>query len=427
MELWRPSPLRLLGSGVAPAADQNQAETSLLLYSERNGITAAEGVIGANKLLNNNYSLSFRFTYDGLTGATPNGAAPSRKLQTFTGPSGRAGYTIQSGQLPLDRSFHDTRLAADATIVHPLGRLASLSVGGHGSTERDYTSFGLNSGITRDFFQRNTTVGISGSFSYDVVSPIGGPVAPFSALSTASSGGQGGGEGEGEGEGQRAPRIGESKRVFDVLFGISQVLDRKTILRMNYSFDRSNGYLTDPYKLLSVVEDPSSPNAGDPIDYLHEKRPYTRNKNAVFGQIRRFISGSALDVSYRYFWDDWGVKSHTVETYFLWQLKNGHAIQPHIRWYRQSQASLYRPYLIVGNQLPQYASSDSRLAAFDALTLGLQYILPIDAASHLNISAEYYSQYGDRSPPQTFGSMAGLDLFPKLTALMFRVGYARNF
>jgi len=160
---------------------------------------------------------------------------------------------------------------------------------------------------------------------------------------------------------------------------------------------------------------------------VHERRPSSRNKNAMYGQVRRYFSGNTIDLSYRYFWDDWGITSHTVDAYYQWQTKSGRGVQPHIRWYRQNQADFYRPFLVQGVPFPQYASADSRLAKFDALTLGLQYTLPLNTISRLNISGEYYTQLGDRSPPEAFGSLKGLDLLPKMNALMLRVGYARSF
>ena len=53
----------------------------------------------------------------------------------------------------------------------------------------------------------------------------------------------------------------ESKDVLDLLLGFTQVLDRTTVLRVNYSYSDSSGYLNDPYKILSVVD----PLTGDTI------------------------------------------------------------------------------------------------------------------------------------------------------------------
>ena len=168
-------------------------------------------------------------------------------------------------------------------------------------------------------------------------------------------------------------------------------------------------------------------NAGDPLDYLYESRPAIRNKNAIYGQLRHYFNGNSMDVSYRYFWDDWGVVAHTVDANYLWQAKNGRTYQPHVRWYRQSSSNIYAPFLVQGANWSKYASSDSRLAAFTALTFCLEYSRPIKEDSRLSITGEYYTQFGDRSPPGAFGSLSGLEMFPRLKAVMVRVGFEHDF
>lgn len=421
----------LLGPGAATVSAQDHSETSLLLYSESQRVTALEGVFNLDKKLTGPYSLTLGLTYDGLTGATPTGATPSKQAQTYTGPSGRSVVTIQPGETPLDHNFKDARYAVDGSLSRALDRLTTMSLGGHFSGERDYLSIGVNSGLTRDFFRKNTTLGLSGSYSHDIVSAIGGAPIPFSAQDTASSQG-GGGNGGNESDGVTAipahhDRSGKPKDVFDVVFGLSQILDRKTILRMNYSYDRATGYLIDPYKVLTVVQSPDSANPGEPVNNVYENRPSYRRKNALYAEIRRYIAGNTVDLSYRYFWDDWGIISRTVDLTYRWQLDTDLVLQPHVRWYRQSKANFYHPFLVQGAPLPAYASADTRLGSFDALTFGLKYSFPVADGSRLNLTAEYYYQKGDRSPPEAFGTLRGYDLFPQTTAVMLRVSYGHDF
>ena len=413
----------LVGGSNARAADQDQVESSVLIYKETDRVSAAEGILGISKHLRGEYLLGLRLTYDGLTGASPNGATPASRVQTFTRPSGNGAYTAQPGQTPLDDTFKDTRIAVDGNLGKTLGRMTQLTAGIHFSTEHDYSSFGLSGGIAQDFFKKNTTLGFSGSYSRDAVSPEGGAPVPFGVMRPSSGGGEHEGDDDDEGEGGPS----EAKDVVDGIISLNQVVDRSTIIRLNYSFNHSSGYLTDPYKLLTVVENSSSANPGAPESYVYEKRPDSRTKHALFGEVRRYLGGNTLDLSYRYFWDDWGSTSHTADLFFDWQIKNGHGIEPHIRWYSQSEADIHRYFLVSGEQLPQYASADSRLAKFDALTLGLTYSLPLDALSHLHISAEYYTQMGDKSPPEAFGELRQFELFPKMNALMLRLGYTRDF
>ena len=47
----------------------------------------------------------------------------------------------------------------------------------------------------------------------------------------------------------------------------------------------------------------------------------------------------------------------------------------------------------------------------------------LDNAS-ISVAGEYYSQLGDRSPPETFGSLRTVDLFPDLKVFMLRLGFS---
>ena len=420
MQLRRAKPIRnavtamtaaLLGTGLAGAADQNQNDFSVLEYSEPNGIRATEGILSLNKQWKTVNNFGFRFTYDGLTGATPNGGVPSGRAQTFTRPSGRGSYTVPAGAIPMDHSFHDNRVAFDLNLSRPLGRMSTVNAGAHLSLEHDYSSIGVSGGLTRDFNHKNTALGTSLSYSHDAVSPVGGFRVPFSSMPAPVAGQR------------RGNRGSKPKQVYDAVLTLTQVLDRNTLFRLNYSFDRSTGYLTDPYKLLSLVLPQDSVNAGDAVDYLYENRPSTRNKNAIYSQLRHYMWGNAVDVSYRYFWDTWGIRSHTGELLFDWQVGRDKSLVPHIRWYHQSAADFYRLFLVQGAPLPAYASADTRLARFSALTFGLEYRFPVFSRIQMGISGEYYFQLIDRSPPEAFGSLRGLNLIPKTDALMFRMTF----
>ena len=411
----------LLGTHAASAGDNGKVDSSLLIYSETNRVKLAEGVVDLSKPIDEKRSYALHAIFDVLTGASPNGATPSRHIQSFTGASGTVGFTAPAGTIPLDNTFSDRRIALDGSLIDRLNRLTVVNIGGHLSWERDYSSLGVNGALSRDFNRKNTTVGVSGSYNHDTVSPIGGAPVPLSSMPAPTAGaGEGEGEGEGDGGGS-GPGIG--KNVADVVVSLSQVLGRQTLLQMNYSVDRSSGYLTDPYKLLSVVQDVGSAEPGEPVDYVYESRPGTHSKQALYGELRRYIAGAAADVSYRYFWDDWGIHSQAIDLVTYIPLPRSHSLEPHVRWYRQSQADFFHTYLVQGQPLPQYATADARLAAFDAWTFGLKYSLPVSETGQIGFSAEYYEQKGTRAPPNPIGILGSYDLFPALNVFMLRIGY----
>src|SRR5690606_26355842 len=110
----------------------------------------------------------------------------------------------------------------------------------------------------------------------------------------------------------------DSKQIFDLLFGVTQVIDRNTLMQFNYSLSSSSGYLTDPYKVVSVIDDAAGANYGgnyaDGLGnvYLYEERPDARLKHALFWQGKRQLqNGDIVDLSYRFMFDR--SEEHTSE------------------------------------------------------------------------------------------------------------------
>ncbi len=250
----------LLGTAASPrAVAQEQSgwdvQASTLYYGEADGRVqdvSAEAL--ASKAIDEDRKVGIHVTVDALTGASPNGAAPSNQPQTFTRPSGQASYTVPAGELPLDDTFHDTRIAADVSWAQPLGRLTTLDLGGGASYGTRTRHLGINASIAREFNKRNTTLSAGLAFAADSVDPVGGVPAPFGALSAA--GGEPddadrvstldddeGGDDQGEGGGGGAS---ESKTVTDALLGVTQVLGPRTLMQFNYSFSDASGYRTIP-------------------------------------------------------------------------------------------------------------------------------------------------------------------------------------
>lgn len=429
MQLTAPSPalraqlaaatVALLGAA-SPPARAVEGTSAALLWSEPDRVTALETRVDLRADLAGGRVLRSHFVLDALTGASPNGALRSRLPQTFTRASGVEAYRIAPNETPLDDGFSDTRYAGGADLELPLGRLTRTNLGVNASTEGDYLSLGASAGISRDLFERNTTLTLGASGSLDTVKPFGETPVPFAPMPSASGSGEGEDEGEDEDD---IPQGSEDKRVADLLVGVTQVVDRSTLMQLNYSLSRSSGYLTDPYKLITLALG-SGLLAGDPVDYLHESRPDTRLKHALFWEGKRALGRDVLDLTYRYLWDDWGIRSHTAEARYLLELGERNGIEPQVRFYTQTAADFFRHSLVDGEPLPDHASADTRLGAFDAWTWAAKYTRKGVGHGDLTVRLGWYVQTGDSHPPEAIGSQRDQDLFPKVTALISQVGYS---
>jgi len=388
-------------------------DSALLYYSEDNRVTAIEPVFTARKEMDDDEYLNFRIVIDSLTGASANGAVPMPFAQTFSTPSGDTTYTTPANETPLDPSFLDTRVALSGDWENPINRNWSGVYGAYVSREFDYTSLGGSATFSRDTEDRNRTFTAGVAMSYDLVAPVGGAPVGMSQMPIPGK--------------KQISSEDETKTVVDLLFGVTQVLDRKSLLQFNYTIGTNNGYLTDPYKILSVVDSVTGVAVGpDPYVYLFENRPDSRLSQSLYAKYVHQFTEDVIYLTYRYFWDDWGINSHTFDLRYRYELGGGHYLQPHARYYLQSKADFYHAYLRdteVGTT--QIASADYRLGDMTTTTLGLLYGLEISKKSEFTIRAEVMRQSGDE--PDKFGALNNQTLFPDVDAIIVQAGYSFHF
>lgn len=401
--------------------------TSLLYYGEDNDRVQDLSLKAlTRRTFVDDRFLTVGLTLDSLTGASPNGALPQSVPQTFTRPSGRKTYSTAAGQLPLDDTFHDSRVAVTANWQQPLGRLYQFNVGASASKEFDYLHLGLNAKISRDFNQRNTTLSAGFAVAQDELDPIGGTPTGLTLMLDAVDDDDDDDDDEGRRKGPR-----ETKDILDIVFGVTQVVSRNLLVQVSYSYSDTSGYQTDPYKIISVVDGTTgdavpvipAPSNGPSHLYYFEHRPDSRAKHSLYTQGKYYMDGKVLDVSYRYMTDDWEIDSHTVDLRFRWPFGGSSYLEPHLRLYSQTAADFYRLSLINGNPLPEYASADHRLGDFDALTVGLKYGWKTSGDNDMSVRLELYTQSGDISSSQLIGNQLGRDNYPDLNAIIFQFGY----
>ena len=193
----------LLGTSAPAAVDaqeigQWRVDTAGLYYGEQDRVRDYSVSVLAKTQPFEDRLLSFTLSFDTLSGASPNGAAPSASPQLFSRPitltrtsggsvaTGGGNFIVPAGALPLDDRFQDTRYAGSAEWQRPLGRLGLLSFGGGLSTEHDYSHIGADAHMSHDFNTRNTTLSAGIEWSDDSVKPIGGSPIPLTALTESA-------------------------------------------------------------------------------------------------------------------------------------------------------------------------------------------------------------------------------------------------
>jgi hypothetical protein len=410
----------LLGSTASsPAIAQEEPawdfNTSLLYYGEDGDRVQDFSVSAiARRMFVDDRFMTLSLTVDGLTGATPSGAIRQDVPQTFTRPSGNAAYTVPAGVLPLDDTFRDTRVAISGSWQQPIGETSLINVGASASKEYDYLHLGLNAKYALDFNQRNTTLSAGIALSMDSFEPVGGAPAPLTPMLDV---------------GDTSNRLGDQdKDVLDIVFGVTQVISRNLVVQANYSYSRSDGYLTDPYKVLSLVDGTTGDTllsgvAGPSHQYLFESRPDERTKHSLYGQAKYYMKGKVLDASYRYMTDDWEIDSHTVDLRYRIPFGTDSYFEPHLRFYTQAEAEFYQLSISDAQPVPSFASADYRLGNFDAITAGLKYGWRTRNDNEMSIRVEAYRQTGTVPSSQIIGNQASRDNYPDLNAVIVQFGY----
>lgn len=417
----------LLGAGAAPAQEANgppkeesllnrllegvSFDSALAYYREDGRIQAIEPVVNLSKTFASGDIASLNVTFDSLSGASPNGAVPSNVPQTFASPSGtslttgRHLYTIAPGRLPADPNYQDNRIAVTGDWQLPLSRLTHLNLGGKISGEDDFISATVSASIAQDFNERNTTLLLGINNEFDSLRPIGGAPVPDSGYATFDKNGN------------------KTKDGVGVLLGLTQVMTRHWLSELNLSWDRFHGYLNDPYKITSVLD-----AAGNTLSYVYESRPDERTRKSAYLENRVAWSNGSAGLALRYMQDDWGIHSDTAQAHVHFSFANRQQyFEPSIRWYRQSAADFYTPWLTGEQPSIGFQASDSRLGAFHAFTYGAKYAYKLSsgaglAGSEFSVRLEYYQQIQDHRLA-TPVLLENFDLYPGLKAILVQFGW----
>jgi len=415
------------------ASEDWQFDTAILYYGETDRVSLVEGVVSATKDFGDDHVFNGKITYDGLTGASATGAVAQNEVQTFSRPSGKGGYQVAANTTPLDDTFRDSRVQLNANWSQPLGSDMAGGAGVHLSKEYDYLSVGLNGNLAFDFNQKNTTLSVGASFQYDQIDPVGGkpvglssmPVRPYSEYDHDNDDDESNSEISDDfydsafAAQYREREKSEDKNTVDALVGVTQVINRRTVMQLNYGLSIADGYLNDPYKLLSVVD-----TSGVTQDIVFEERPDSRTKHNVFWQTKYAMDNGVADVSYRYMQDDWDIQSHTIESRLRFNVGESGYIQPHLRYYQQGAAEFYRPFLMADEALPEYASADYRLGEMTAYTVGIKYGQKRANGHDWAVRLEYYQQNPENAGFTEPEALQRQDLYPSIKAMILQFNYS---
>lgn len=217
-----------------------------------------------------------------------------------------------------------------------------------------------------------------------------------------------------------SPVLRETRTDWTLDAGFRQILTPTTRISTSLQYERSEGYLANPYKAVEVAFiDPEQQFLAPPGGYygsvhaLLERRPDERNQLIWSTQLLQDVSAihGALSLRYALAHDDWGVDAHTLEAQWRQQLGTTWLVTPRFRYTSQGAADFYRPLLVSqqayqtivsdpdGNilsitpfdpgLLPDDYSGDHRLSAFGVVTGGIALQKRLFRGFVLDLGFEY--------------------------------------
>ena len=178
----------------------------------------------------------------------------------------------------------------------------------------------------------------------------------------------------------------EDKRAISAAVSLSQVINRVTTFQTALSITEQSGFLSDPYK-------------------LQDARPDNKTQIALSNSLRYFFieADGALQANYRYYHDDFGISSHTLDLSWFQNINRTFKISPMLRYYSQTAADFYTNIDDFTKPLKEPQSSDYRLSAFGAFSGGINLIADFgDWTATLTaeryVANEKYSVYAVNQP-----------------------------
>ena len=385
-----------------------EIDSSLLYYSEADDrVSVVKLVAGAGGDVTDRDRVTILAVLDTMSGATPTGAVKtSGGSNTTTGASGGGGVGVSDPNANALAHFDDTRLANSITWTHTHDNNWTIDYNGAVSIENDYRSFSAAVTVNKETKSKDFrfTLGVAGT--YDQIFRVGAGSTPVPLTQIADN--QFGGEGE--------------KNTTDLIFGVTHVINRRTVGQVNLTYSRSDGYLTDPYKIFSVVD-----RATDVVvqnSSFYEGRPGSRQRVSINLSLNHqlFPSNNIIHGSYRFYTDDWNVNSHTFDFNYRFTSKDTSYWEPSIRLYTQTAADFYQNQFFVDDPavdpttlFPQYISADYRLDDMYSATPGIRYGKEVGSDGHIRARLEYMYQRFDQSE------------FDTNKAIIFQIAYSKRF
>jgi hypothetical protein len=222
--------------------------------------------------------------------------------------------------------FKEKRTAYDFGLDYVV-RDTLIKAGISKSNEPDYDVSGYSVDLSQEVFGGMTTISMGFSRASDVVGK------------------------------KNSPEFSDRTRHWQYRAGVTQLLTTRWLASLNFEAISDDGYLGSPYRVARVF--------GATVP---ERNPRTRTSRAIkLSAVGDIGERQAVHGEYRYFFDTWDIKAHTLEGGYSRYFGPDWLADGFVRYYTQSAALFYADNA-TGESL--YLSRNRQLSTYDTLGFG---------------------------------------------------------
>ena len=266
--------------------------------------------------------------------------------------------------------------------------------------EFDYTSIGLGGNFTKLFNEKNTEIGLKANIYMDSWQPAY-PTEIISYKEVNNNLNDGFFEGVDilDQKGSIINKTGntvwspfntslvenKSRNTYSASLSFSQILSKKAQISIFLDIVQQNGWLANPMQRVyfgdranyyignaSSISNYTSSKNTDVFQLADdiERLPDTRFKLPIGARLNYYINEViSLRTYYRYYYDDWGITSHTANVELPIKISDKFTLFPTYRYYIQTSADYFAPYeqLLSTNK---FYTSDYDLSEFNSNQFG---------------------------------------------------------
>ena len=242
------------------------------------------------------------------------------------------------------------------------------------STEYDYSSFGFGGSFTKLFNEKNTELSLNGNIyldKWEIFYPR--ELKPF------AEGGDGLNNplftqniitGNSEYQPIFKPIKNSGRSSFSLGIVLSQILHKNLQTSLTIDFMQQRGLLSTTFQRVHFGDIADSFIDNFQLADGIERLPDSRSKVALGGRLNWYVNEMFIvRTYYRYYFDDWGIISHTGSIEIPVKVNNKFTLYPSYRFYNQAPANYFRPHE-GALSTDEFYTSDHDLSGYSANQFG---------------------------------------------------------